>query len=304
MNNSTDVIVIGAGMSGLYFAQHALQIGLKVEIFEHQLFGGLVINVNHLYSSSNESMGSGVDLASDILQVINDQGSDLKYEEVLKIDKVQGLFEVMTNEQIYFSRRVVLASGSSFKPLVGLNEEVFLHNGLSHCADCDGPLYQNQDVVVIGGGDSAVQEALVLSDFCQRVYLIQDQLNLTAQFGLIQKLNSKSNIETHLGAKVLKILGDQQVLGVQVQLNTGLIQELVCSGIFPFVGLVPSSAYVPSQIQKDSLGAVLVDEELQTSLKGVYAIGAVRSGFSGYLIDAQKEAEIAARSIAQTLRIE
>jgi thioredoxin reductase (NADPH) len=298
MPESYDVIVIGAGITGLTASKLLAQRGLAVANLEGGLFGGLVTNVNALEGAFE---GSGADLASNLMMEIADLGCATLAESVTGVSGDSGTVLVDTEAGQRRARAVVVASGAALRRLGVPGEAEFAYKGVSQCADCDGPMFQAQDVVVVGGGDSALQEALVLAEYCARVHLLHRGAELTARPDWVAALRAHDNVSVTPHAEVSAIEGADVVERVRARVN-GSEQVIACSGVFPYVGLAPSTEFLPPPVARDARGAVITGAALETGLVGVYAAGAARAGFGGTLSDAVADAERAAASVMRRLR--
>ena len=294
---SYDLIVIGEGVSGLACAGHARRAGLRVATFESTLFGGLVLNVNEL--DGYPGAESGTHLASELMQANSDAGVASVQEEVTAIRSAGGAFEVAAGG-VYSARQVVIASGARLKKLGVPGEDEYEGRGVSHCADCDAPMFQNEDVVVVGGGDSALQEALVLAKFCRKVHIVHRGGRFRARQHFVERIGSKPGISIIWNATVEAILGAKMVEKVRVR-RDGKTEEIASAGVFAYVGLEPNAACAPSGVDRDGRGQLVTNDAFETSMAGIWAIGAVRAGYSGLLRDAASEARKAADGIVKRL---
>lgn len=292
-----DVIVIGAGITGLTAAKHTAQAGLSTASIEALLFGGLVININEL---DGEPRGSGTDFASNLMGEISELGVENLSETVTSLSRDGGLVAVTTNAGTHRARAVIVASGAKLKRAGIPGEAEFEHRGVSQCADCDGPMYQGEDVVVVGGGDSALQEALVLANFCKRVHLVHRGTRFHAHQHLIDAVTARDNIKPVWNTVAEAVLGAQMVNKVRVR-NVGAdtTTEIPCAGFFAYIGLEPISGFLPAEVKRDAAGFVVTDVSLQTGMPDVFAAGAVRAGYRGMLTDAIAEAQTAAAATAR-----
>lgn len=297
-----DVIVIGEGVSGLTAAGALAKSGLKVATVEGTLFGGLVVNVNELDPAPEGRPHSGAELAAEMMGANSEAGVESIQEPVATIRTAPGGHEVVTESGTYTARSVVVASGARLKRLGVAGEMEFEGRGVSQCADCDGPMYQNEDVIVVGGGDSALQEALVLANYARRVHLVHrgDTFSGSPHFAAQVKTNEK--IAVVWNATVDAITGSQMVEQARLKHADGRAEEVPCAGVFAYIGLEPNADFLPAAVDRDDGGLVKTDENLQTSVPGVYAIGAVRSGYQGTLDHAIAEAERVAQTISAKLR--
>ncbi|MBS0321068.1 MAG: FAD-dependent oxidoreductase [Proteobacteria bacterium] len=294
-----DVVVIGSGIAGLTAAKKLAATGLKVANIEATLFGGLVTNINELEGAYE---GSGADLASGLMMEVADLGCDTLSEVVTGIERDGDGYVVTTEAAPHPARAVIVASGARLKRLHVPGEAEFEYKGVSHCADCDGPMYQDQDVVVIGGGDSALQEARVLSHYCRHVYIVHRGAAYTAGPHWIRAVAARDNVTPVPDSEVVAITGSDMVEAVTVVDATGATRTLPCTGVFPYIGLEPMSTFLPEPIVRDAHGAVVTDDALETAWPGVYAAGAVRAGYGGTLDDAVQEARRAADAVIRRLQ--
>lgn len=299
MATAFDLIVIGEGVTGLACAEHAASLGLKTATTEGNLFGGLVINIAEL--EGYDEPGSGVDLASALMESNAEAGVENLGATVTAIEPGEGALRVRTEGGDYTARAVVIASGANLKKLGVPGEEAFDHRGVSQCADCDGPMFQGEHVVVVGGGDAAFQEAIALSRYVGRVTILMRGATPRAHSALVAKAAALANVEVRPGFTVREVLGSQTVEGIQVAAANGELSRIDCAGVFVFVGLEPNSAFAPSGVKRTTSGAIETDASLQTAVPGVFAAGAVRAGYSGKLVDAVREAKLAAEGAARSL---
>ena len=304
MSTIHDLIVIGTGMAGLSAARHAGQSGLSVATLEATLFGGLVLNINHL---DGELAGSGSELASNLMMEVSDLGAQSIDAAATGIVREGDLLRVDTESEQHRARAVIVASGARIKRLGVPGEAERIDQGVSQCADCDGPMYQQQDVVVVGGGDSAVQEAAVLAGYVRHVHLIHRGRSFSARAPLVQQLQGHGNVTIHWHSTVEAILGAQGVEGVRLctrdaQGGNPASRDLACGAVFAYVGVEPACDFVPASIARDASGCLVSDTNCQTALVGVYAAGAVRAGCGGTLQHAIDDGIAAATAVVRALR--
>lgn len=298
MAQTYDVIVIGEGVSGLTAAGEVARAGLKVATLEGQIFGGLVLNVNELEPAPEGAETSGAELASGMMERNAVAGVTSVQEPVTQVRRVGDGYEVVTEAGSHCARAVVVASGARLKRLGVPGEMDFEGRGVSQCADCDGPMYQNEEVIVVGGGDSALQEAMVLSRYCSKVHIVHRGESFSGAAHFADQVKSNDKISVIWNATVEGIVGGQTVEKVRLKHADGRFEELPCAGVFAYIGLQPNVDFLPPEVELDENRAVRTDEALQTTAPGIYAIGAARSGYAGTLDDAMAEARRVAQTIA------
>ncbi|MCC7484257.1 MAG: FAD-dependent oxidoreductase [Burkholderiales bacterium] len=299
---SYDLIVIGEGIAGLTCANHAARAGLKVATFEANLFGGLVINITELEGYPEGRETSGAELASELMEANGSLAVTSVQEPVEGVVPGEGGFALRTGGSRYSARAIVAASGARLRKLGVPGEAEFEGRGVSQCADCDGPMFQNETVVVVGGGDAALQEALVLAKFCARVHVVHRGDRFRARGHFVERVSATPNIAVEWNTVLEAIEGGKMVEKVRLRrAGDGAVREFACAGVFVNVGLEPNAGYLPEAVRRDERGFVVTSDGLETAVPGLFAIGAVRSRYSGLLKDAAAEAERAAAAVVAKL---
>ena len=293
-----DLIVIGTGVTGLAAARQAAQEGLATAMLETLFFGGLVTNINAL---DGEIEGSGSDVAAGMMMEASKLGAKNVNAAATGIARDGDVIVVTSDSGEHRTRAVVIATGARLKRLGVPGEVEFEENGVSHCADCDGPFYKGQDVIVVGGGDSALQEALVLTAFARQVHLVHRGNKFSARAHFVDQIAAHANIVVHLESQLEAILGESSLSAVRVK-TKGIESEIACTGVFPYIGLAPAGTFAPEAVLRDAGGHLLTDAALQTAMPGVFAAGAVRAGYGGMLTHALAEGVAAAKSAAAAIR--
>ncbi len=301
-NTGFDVIVIGEGITGLTAARHTSEHGLLTAMFEAKLFGGLIIGINKLDGVAEEESGSGADLVSRLMMENLELGVANHNETVTGIARDGDLLAIATDGNRYRAKSVIIASGARLKRLGIPGEAKFEHRGVSQCADCDGPMLKGADAVVVGGGDSALQEALVLANFCERVHLVHRGSKFHARQHLAEAVDRCTHMKLIWNTVVDQVIGTEGVTAVGTRnLADGTSSEIPCRGFFAYVGLEPNSDFLPPEIKRDAQGHIVTGVAFATTLPGVFAAGAVRAGYGGMIADAIAEAKAVAAAASAYL---
>jgi thioredoxin reductase (NADPH) len=299
LKNLCEIAVIGGGLAGLSAARHAARLGRLVTLFEGSaLFGGLVATVGEVDGIPVPGKFSGQDLAIHLLEDARKAGVRIVQSGVAKVELETRLTLTDQDNAAYQPEAIVVASGASLRNLGVPREEEFIGRGLSRCATCDGGFFRNQDVVVVGGGDGAVQEALVLAKTSRQVMMVC-RSPLKAKRDYVDRIAARENVRFLWDSEVSAILGDQTVAGVRLRnVRDGTSSDIECSGLFPFVGATPNSGFLPAFLLTAS-GHVKTTANLATADSRVFAVGAVRADFGGNLVQAMAEGVGAAEGVVR-----
>lgn len=272
-----DIIIIGGGPAGLTAALYACRANKSVLVIEKASFGGQITYSPRVENIPGFLDVTGNEFAEKLVEQVLAQNAEVECAQVLKITDNGEFKTVLTDSGEFTSKAVIVATGAKHR-LLGLErEEEFIGEGISFCAVCDGAFYENKTVAVIGGGNSALQEAILLSDLAQKVYVVQNLDFFTGEEKLVNQLKSKENVEIILGTVVESILGNEEFEGVVIRNNSNETSELKLDGMFVAIGLVPQNEEFSDLINLDERGYVAAGEDCRTSANGIFVAGDCRT---------------------------
>jgi thioredoxin reductase (NADPH) len=271
-----DLLIVGCGPAGMMAAIYAKRANKDIVILDKSTPGGRIKSTYEVDNYLGFSRVTAEELVQKMVTHLHDLEIDDTYGKVSKIEKNEEGFLITTNRETYQANAVIIATGTNPKTLNAENESKFLGNGLSYCAVCDGIFFENKDVVVIGGGDSALEESNYLGKICHSVTLIHDLPVFTANHGLVKRIESNPKINIHTLTKVLGFTGHDSVEGVRVQhVLTGEKELIPTQGVFVYIGNKPETPFAEGLCARDKEGFIKVNPEMQTSVPGLYACGDV-----------------------------
>ena len=290
-----DIAIIGAGPGGMTAALYASRAGYRTVVFEKMTAGGQMGLTHLIENFPGIVKTTGFDLAMTLSNQIQNFKAELMNAEVLKIERGEEAYQIVTSSETYQAKSIILALGASPRNL-GVEGEIRLRgSGVSYCATCDGNFYRGADVAVVGGGNTAFEDALFLANLCRKVYLIHRREEFRAEKVLQQEVFAKSNIEVITNATVQDIEGKFEVEKILLQ-KDGESMELPVQGVFVAVGTVPNSEPVKDLVALDEYGYIVTDQNMKTSAEGVFAVGDVRNTVLRQIITACADGAIAAQS--------
>ena len=291
-----DVMIVGAGAAGLTAGTFSARYGLRTVVLEHMMAGTQIINAEKIENFPGFPDGiTGVELALQMQEQAVNAGSEFVMAEATGLALDDPYRVITTDAGDYRAKTLIVAAGSTLRKLGISGEEEFYGNGVSHCATCDGPLFSGEVVGVAGGGDSAADEALTLTDYVDRVILFHRRDRLSAQKVLQDRLLSNPKIEVDFNTVVESVLGSSTVTGVQTRnVVTNLTQRLDLTGLFVYVGLEPSTEFVRGVLRTDNAGHIPVGLWMETDVPGIYAAGDVRQQSAAQLASAAGDGATAA----------
>lgn len=287
-----DIIIIGCGPAGMTSAIYALRNGKSVLILEKETIGGQISSSPLIENYPGYTSISGAELSNNLYEQVLSLGGEIELEEVTEI-KVGKEKEVIAGNKTYLCDAIIIATGAKHR-LLGLDNEIeLIGNGIHFCVACDGAFYKDKIVAVIGGGNSAITNALSLSDICKKVYIIQNLDHLTAEKNLLNKLNEKDNIEIYYNSKVEKINGKEELESIVINKDEKE-KTIKLDGLFISIGLTPQTDFIKHLIKLNEYNYIESDNNCSTNIKGIFVSGDVRNKKIRQLTTAVNDGTIAA----------
>ena len=265
-----DLIIIGMGIGGITAGIYAKRAGLNVLMFEKSAPGGMLQKIDKIENYPGFSEISGPDLAMDLFNQVKKVGVPFKFEEVIDVEITDEVKKIITKNGTYEAKNVIVATGRTPKYLGLDNEKDYLGRGLSTCASCDGNFYKGEDVAVVGSGNSALQESLYLSKIVNKVYLLHRGINFKGDDALVDKVKNTPNIEIIDGVSVKKINEEDGKINCVTLSNENTINV---KGVFIYIGYKPDTEMFKKLDITNINGDIIVGENFETDIDGLYAIG-------------------------------
>lgn len=293
-----ELVIIGGGAAGLTAAIFASRMGLDTLLIEKLMPGGQVINAEQIedYPGIPEII-SGAELVGHMQMQAMSSGTEIVLEEVISVQKPSNLVNLDTTEKSYSANALIIAGGSTLRKLDVPGEDKLLGHGVSYCATCDGAFFLDQDVCVVGGGDSALEEAITLTEYASKVTILCKNQSLHGQKILQDRVILNDKIDICYNVNIEEIQGKNEVETLLVKDNlSGETGEKKASGVFIFVGLNPNTAYLGDLLKIDAGGHIKTDSSMKTDLPGILAAGDIRSNSASQLITAAGDGATAATS--------
>jgi len=296
LDEEFDIAIAGGGIAGLTAALTAARLGCKTFVLSGDVLGGLLLSIEKVEGFPGFVEGvPGYDLCPMIQEQAAAAAAQFTAASLDGLDRQNGGWQLTAGSSQVRARAVILATGATLKELGVPGEERLRGKGVSHCASCDAPLVRKRTVAVVGGGDSALQEALTLADFAERVIILQRGADLTAQAVYRDRVASHPKIEIRLDTVVEEVLGDGKVGGVRIRsTKADASSDLELAAIFIYIGLEPATTFVKAHMKLDQSGRIPVDAQMRTELPGIFAAGIARSRSVGRAVAAAGDGAIAA----------
>ena len=299
-----DLIILGGGPAGLNAALYAKRGGIDVAIIDTSSVGGQPVNYLEIENYLGFPTIQGWELAEKFEQHI-DKFNIQKFqnEEIQNVDLISTVKSVQTLKNKYLAKTIIIATGASPKKLGIRGEDEYIGKGVSYCAVCDGAFYKNKTVVVIGGGNAAVEEGIYLTKFAEKVYIMHRRDELRADKIIQERAFDNEKIEFIFDSIPLEIAGDDKKVNLIQYKNvkTGEIKTLNVDGVFPYIGFSPNTEFFNAQLVQDEFGFIRVDENMRTSEVGVFAAGDVRRTPLRQVITAVADGAVAGMSAVKYL---
>lgn len=272
-----DIVIIGAGPAGLTAAIYGRQARKNILILEKETYGGQILKADKVKNYPGFNEISGFEFANKLYNQAKDLNPDIKFEEAIEIKNYSEYKEVITNKNTYKTKAIIIATGAKSRKLGLNNEDKLIGKGISYCATCDGMFFKNKEVAITGGGNTAIDDALYLSNIVKKLYIIYRQKEFKIDSINLSKLKEKSNVEFILNTNIKNIIGEDKLNGIIIEDNdTNEKKQLNIDGLFIAIGHIPVSSICKNLIDIDNKGYIIANEDCATNIDGIFAAGDIR----------------------------
>lgn len=276
--NKYDIVVVGAGPAGLSAAIYGVRAGKSVLVLEALTHGGQIVNTPEIENYPGIKNISGFEFAQGLYEQAVALGAIVKYEKVNSIEVQDNIKLVKTAKEIYEAKAVILATGAKNRSLGLEREDSLLGLGISYCATCDGAFYRGRDVAVAGGGNTAIEDATFLANYCNKVYVIHRRDSFRAEDALVKALKTKENVEFVLDSNIKELIGTDGLEAVVVEnKNNKESRKIEVAGLFVAIGQKPENNEFSSVVNLDDAGYILGGEDTKTNVSGIFVAGDTRT---------------------------
>ncbi len=288
-----DIIIIGAGPAGLTAAIYAKRARKKVLVLEAEAYGGQIINTLNIENYPAAPHIDGYTFATNTYNQAIELGAEVKFEKVINLEN-GNVKKVITTSNTYETKTIIIATGCGIKKLNLDNEDKFIGRGISYCATCDGAFYKGKDVAIVGGGNTALEDALYLSDIASKVYLIHRRDSFRGEDDYYEKLKLKDNVEFIFNSNVAKLFGNDYLEAIEIIDKENNKKNVSISGLFVAIGRIPENANFSKLIDINESGYVNANENCKTNIEGIFVAGDCRVKTLRQLVTATSDGAVAA----------
>ena len=290
-----DIIVVGAGPAGMTAAIYARRAARTVLVLEAVNYGGQILNTPDIENYPVEAHISGFDFSTRVYEQAKGLGAEFKFEKVTEIRDEDGVKVVVTPKDTYRAKAVILATGSENRKLGLEDEQRLTGRGVSYCATCDGNFYRNKVVAVVGGGNTALEDALYLADLARKVYVIHRRDSFRGDDTKAARLRERENVEFIYNANVTRLIAEKRLKAIEVTDKLdGSVRTIELNGLFVAVGRVPENQNFASLVDLDEAGYIRAGEDCHTNAAGIFVAGDNRTKALRQLVTATADGAMAA----------
>ncbi len=268
-----DIIIIGAGPAGLTSAIYAKRASKSVLVLEAKTYGGQIINTPDIENYPVAAHISGFEFATKVYEQAQALGAEFVFEKAVDIRDLGDIKEVVTESNVYQAKAVIIATGSENRKLGVEREDELVGRGISYCATCDGAFYRKKSVAVVGGGNTALEDALYLADIAEKVYIIHRRDEFRGEDATVKSLKERENVEFVLNSQVVKLNADKRLESIEVLNKDGSTRVIEVKGLFVAVGRIPENQNFGKVVNLDQSGYILAGEDCTTNAKGIFVAG-------------------------------